>query len=96
LSTQFTARSNGHSDRHEPLFVVAPRSPATTPALLEHLDDVRLVLGSLADEIEAVLLRVDAVLIRVDKASEFVGYRVEAARARERRRNRRGQRKAAR
>jgi len=84
LTTQFTA-TNGHhgNNGHRAL---SPW-PYTQPAVLDLLEGIQAELSSLAERIEELLEQ-------ADQAIEFVGARVEQARARERRRNRRGTRKA--
>jgi hypothetical protein len=63
--------------------------PYTQPALVDLIEEMRGELQTLADH-------VDEMLDRAETAIEFVGARVEMARVRERRRNRRGTRKAVR
>jgi hypothetical protein len=73
-------------------------SPAryTQPQLLASVEELRNDVFGIAVHLVGVVTAIEATLDRLDQATEFVGYRVERARVRERRRNRRGQRKAVR
>lgn len=89
MKTEFTA-GNGHINQTNGNGArPASPSPFTTPALLASVEELREDLVRLAAGI-------DQVLGHIDQAALFLDYRVEAARVRERRRVRRGQRKAAR
>jgi hypothetical protein len=74
-------QSNGNGAR------AASPWPYTQPAVLDQVEELR-------DELHTIARRIDWLLTVTESAAEFVGYRVEAARVRERRRDRRGRRKA--
>jgi hypothetical protein len=61
--------------------------PYTAPAVLDLIEGLR-------DDLLSVAEQIDALVETTENAVEFVGARVEMARVRERRRNRRGMRKA--